>query len=193
MPSRFPLLPLLGFGLLVCVLGGCIPKDSVNLSYHPVTPSVLPSPSAPRVTVVLFEDKRGKQEIGVRQNQTPFTTSASVTQWVSRALADELSRMGPQVSFALNTQMAQSAAPDYIITGSVEDVWLKESSPATYSATVSIRFSMADRSGVVYAERLSATQEKTGLPNSSIAVEVLTEALREVLGVAASKISEATR
>lgn len=193
MASRLRLLPLACAALLIATLGGCLPGDTVRLMYHPVTPAVLPAPTAPRVVVVVFGDERGRQEIGARRNGKLFMPGSSVTEWVSRSLADELSRMGPQVSFAPSMQLAQSARPDFIVTGAVEEVWVKEDSPTVYTATVRIRFNMANRKGTVYAEKLSSTQEKTGLPHSETAENVLTDTLREVLGVAASKIGEAAR
>ena len=178
--------------LCALTLAGCAPKDTVRLLYTPVTPSVLPAPTAPRVAVVLFEDKRGKQEIGTRSKGGVFSAATSVPEWISRSLADEISRMGPQVSYAPSIQLAQSARPDYIVTGAVEEVWVKESNPTTYAATVRISFNVANRQGSVYSQNLSSSQEKTGLPSSGMVEDLLTGTLREVLGVAASKINEAT-
>ena len=178
--------------LCALTLAGCAPKDTVRLLYTPVTPSVLPAPTAPRVAVVLFEDKRGKQEIGTRSKGGVFSAATSVPEWISRSLADEISRMGPQVSYAPSIQLAQSARPDYIVTGTVEEVWVKESNPTTYAATVHISFNVANRQGSVYSQNLSSSQEKTGLPSSGMVEDLLTGTLREVLGVAASKINEAT-
>ena len=178
--------------LCALTLAGCAPKDTVRLLYTPVTPSVLPAPTAPRVAVVLFEDKRGKQEIGTRSKGGVFSAATSVPEWISRSLADEISRMGPQVSYAPSIQLAQSARPDYIVTGTVEEVWVKESNPTTYAATVRISFNVANRQGSVYSQNLSSSHEKTGLPSSGMVEDLLTGTLREVLGVAASKINEAT-
>ena len=178
--------------LCALTLAGCAPKDTVRLLYTPVTPSVLPAPTAPRVAVVLFEDKRGKQEIGTRSKGGVFSAATSVPEWISRSLADEISRMGPQVSYAPSIQLAQSARPDYIVTGTVEEVWVKESNPTTYAATVRISFNVANRQGSVYSQNLSSSQEKTGLPRSGMVEDLLPGTLREVLGVAASKINEAT-
>ena len=178
--------------LCALTLAGCAPKDTVRLLYTHVTPSVLPAPTAPRVAVVLFEDKRGKQEIGTRSKGGVFSAATSVPEWISRSLADEISRMGPQVSYAPSIQLAQSARPDYIVTGTVEEVWVKESNPTTYAATVRISFNVANRQGSVYSQNLSSSQEKTGLPSSGMVEDLLTGTLREVLGVAASKINEAT-
>ena len=188
----FSLLGVLLFASLT--LAGCTPKDTVQLLYTPVTPSVIPAPTAPRVAVVLFEDKRpNKDAIGIKRNGTAFLPNSLVTEWVSRALADEIGRMGPQVSYAPSAQLAQSARPDYIVTGAVEEVWLKEVSTATYTSTVQITVSLANRAGKVFSQTLSSTQEKTGIPKSGLVDSIMTDTLREVLGVAASKITESTK
>ena len=187
--------PLLPAAVLAAVLflAGCAAKDMIRLLYYPVTPSVLPAPTAPRVVVVLFDDKRGKTEIGVTRKGTPLQAGSSVSDWISRSLADEISRMGPQVSFAPSITLAQSSRPDFIVTGTVEEVWLKETNLASCSASIRLNIRMANRQGTVYEQNLSSSQEKTGLPGFSLAESVLTDTLREVLGVAASKINEVTR
>lgn len=174
-------------------LTGCAPKESIRLMYNPVTPAVLPAPTAPRVAVVLFEDRRGKEDVGVRRNGSTFKAGSPVAEWVSRSLADEISRMGPQVSFAPSIQLAQSARPDFIVTGVLEEVWIKETGPATYNGMIRFSINMANRNGTVFSQNLSSSQEKTGLPGTALVETVLTDTLREVLGVAASKISEAAR
>ena len=64
--------------------------------------------------------------------------------------------------------------------------------PRNGAATVRISFNVANRQGSVYSQNLSSSQEKTGLPSSGMVEDLLTGTLREVLGVAASKINEAT-
>lgn len=190
---RFRSIYVLLIGVMLVGLGGCMPKDTVRLMYTSAEPSVLPSPTAPHVAVVLLEDKRGQDAIGVRSNGGSFQPGSPVAEWVSRSLADELSRKGPQVSYAPTNQLAQSAQPDYIVTGSVDEVWVKEISATTYSAVVRIKLSMANRQGVVFAEGLSASQEKSGIPTSALAENVLTETLRDVLKAAAAKLAVVAR
>jgi streptogramin lyase len=177
----------------VLFLGGCAANGMIRLLYSPATPEVLPAPTAPHIVVVLFEDKRNKTEIGVTRKGTPLTAGSPVSEWISRSLAVEISRMGPQVSFAPSMPLAQSARPAFIVSGSVEEVWLTETNLASYNAAVRLNVRMANRQGTVYEQNLSSSQEKTGMPGSTLAETLLADTVREVLGVAASKISEAAR
>ena len=72
-------------------LAACGPSNSVRLMYTPSGAAVLPKPGAPRVTVVMFDDKRPRQAIGERQDGSSFMANALVSDWVSRALGEELS------------------------------------------------------------------------------------------------------
>ena len=121
------LLPAL---LAVLLLSACGPSNNVRLlPPPPLDASVLPAPNAPRVSVVTFADKRTDQSaLGVRRDNSAFVTSDDVAQWISRALADELARNGMQVTFALNVGQARSGNPDYLVTGQVDEAWLRETS-----------------------------------------------------------------
>ncbi len=193
---RFPLSRVSCILLSAAVLfslAGCGPQSTVNLRYTPLESNVLPAPNAPRLTVVLFEDARGKSDLGSKNDGTAFVASSPVNEWISRSLADEISRMGPQVSYATSLQEAQAAQPDFIVTGTVHEVWIKEENPTTYSTAVRFTFSLSNKSGRIYGENLSSRQERSGLPTASFVDDAMGATLREVLGVAASKINEAVK
>jgi hypothetical protein len=192
LPSR-ALLMCVGILAGLLTVTGCMPKDSVRLVYAPAASAVLPAPTAPRIAVVLFEDQRGKADIGAKKDGKAFVPGSQVAEWISRSLADELSRKGPQVSYAPSIQLAQSAQPDFLVTGAVEEVWIKETNLASYSATVRINIRLATRNGVIFNQTLSSTQEKTGVPGARLVESVLTETVREVLSSAAAKIAEAAK
>lgn len=61
----------LSCSLLALLLTACGPSNTVRLlSPPPLDGSVLPTPNAPRVTVVMFEDKRMDQTtLGQRRDQ----------------------------------------------------------------------------------------------------------------------------
>lgn len=169
---------------------GCAPKNTVRLMYSSAENAALPVPGAPQVTVVIFEDKRTKAELGAKKSGELFVANTLVTDWVSRSLADEISRMGPQVSYAMNLPQALAANPDYIVTGNVQEVWVKDTGPTSYSTTIRVSFELKNRQGKIYGENLTATQERASLPSPTMVESLLSDTLREVLGVAASKINE---
>ena len=180
--------------LVMTTLTGCGPKDTVHLQYSSATPVVMPSPTAPRMAVVLFEDKRPMRDsVGLKRDGSKFTPDSLVTEWVSRGLADELSRMGPQISYTPTIQLAQPANPDFIVTGSVDEVWIREVGVTTFNATIKVTVNLANRNGNIMSQTLASTQERRGVPTSGSVENLMMDTLREVMGVAASKISEASR
>ena len=178
------------FGLL---LTGCASSGVVRLLYSPLAPVELPLPTAPRVVIVLFADSRGKEEIGVSRKDLPLMPGSAVTEWISRALADEIARQGAQFSFAPSSQIAQAARPDFLVTGVVEEVWLKETNIASYAAALRLHVRMADLRGAIYEQTISTSREKTGVPGMNLAEATLTEALREALTIASTGIAAAMR
>lgn len=176
------------------MLNGCAKTEAISLFYSSANPGILPAPNAPTVTVVQFEDRRGNQtSIGLRRDDSPIYTQNSVTTWISQATADELNRMGLQVSYAINPMIANAASPDYTVTGTITQVWVKELSATTYQATIQVGLTVSDRSRVLWNQSFSSTQEKTGLPRMNQVENLLNDTLREILNVAAPKINEAVR
>lgn len=177
--------------MLLCLLGACSPQANVRLIYVPAQTTALPSPGAARITVVQFEDKRPRAEIGEQSNGQRFFASSPVADWVTRSLADEVSRMGPQVAYTSNVSQAQAGNPQFLVTGKVLEVWVRQNSTTSYTATIRIAFSVGKRNGVVYSENLSATQERSGIPSSSMVENLLNSTLRELLSTATPKIVDA--
>ncbi|MBD5417946.1 MAG: hypothetical protein HDR50_09925 [Desulfovibrio sp.] len=181
------LLALLGAVLL---LSACGPSNTVRLlPPPPLDASVLPAPNAPSVSVVNFEDKRvDTASIGVRRDGSAFTTSGDVAEWISRALADELARSGFQVTFAANVNQARSGNPDYLVTGQVDEVWLKENSSMEISSQMRVKCALANRKGRLWSESTNASQSRSGLPSGSTADNLLLDTLRDLVKPMAQKI-----
>ena len=181
------LLALLGAVLL---LSACGPSNTVRLlPPPPLDASVLPAPNAPSVSVVSFEDKRvDTASIGVRRDGSAFTTSGDVAEWISRALADELARSGFQVTFAANVNQARSGNPDYLVTGQVDEVWLKENSSLEISSQMRVKCALANRKGRLWSESCNASQSRSGLPSGATADNLLLDTLRDLVKPMAQKI-----
>ncbi len=160
----------------------------------PLDASVLPAPSAPRVSVVTFADQRQDQSaLGVRRDKSAFVTGDDVPQWISRALADELARNGMQVTFALNVNQARSGNPDYLVTGQVDEVWLREASATDISSTLRVSYVLANRQGRLLRESLNASQSRSGLPSGAAADNLMLETLRDLVKPMAQKIVQAVQ
>ena len=189
--KRSRLLSLTLCAVAICAalaVSGCA-QNSVRLLYNPATPAAVPSVTAPRVTVVLFEDQRGRVDIGVRKDGTPFQPGSNVAEWVSYSLADELTRQGAQVSIATSMQQAQAGKPDYIVGGAIERVWLTEKNISNYEAVIRIQVRLYSQKQAAVTKNFGAQQDKTGVPGARLAEDTLASTLNDVLSGASSSIT----
>ena len=175
---------------LLALLAACGPSNNVRLlPPPPLDASVLPSPNAPRVTVVAFEDKRMDQTVvGTRRDNSAFVTSDSVSQWISKALADELARNGMQVSYSLSVSEARKGNPDFLVTGQIDEVSIKETSTTAMNTMLRASFVLANRQARIARESLSSSQSRTVLPSGSAADNLMLETLRDLVKPMAQKI-----
>ena len=174
-------------------LTGCLAQNNVRLLYNTSGTSALPVATAPRVAVVVFEDQRGRIDIGARKDGSPFQPSSSVAEWVSQSLADELARQGAQVSLATSMAQAQAGQPDYIVGGVVERVWLTEKSISSYDAVIRIQTRLYSQKQATVSRSFASQQEKTGIPGAALAEETLSSTLADVLKNASMSIMGAMR
>ena len=188
-----PMRNVLFLVLLAFLATACGPANSVRLLPPPFQEgAVLPGPKAPRVTVVAFDDKRQDMTvIGSRRDNTAFVTNDSVTQWISKALADELARNGLQVSYSDSVSQARAGNPDYLVTGDVDQVWLREKSATDLSTQMRVNYSVANRQSRIYKETLNASQSRTVMPTGSAADNIMLDTLRELIKPMAQKIVQA--
>ena len=175
------------------VLTGCLAQNNIRLLYNASGASALPVATAPRVAVVVFEDQRGRLDIGVRKDGSPFQPSSSVAEWVSQSLADELARQGAQGSLATSMTQAQAGQPDYIVGGVVERVWLTEQSMSKYDAVIRIQTRLYSQKQGVVTKNFASQQEKTGIPGAALAEQTLSSTLGDVLKNASLSIMTSMR
>ena len=183
---RFPLVLLLAL-----LAATCGPSSTVRLLYRPADATLIPSPTAPSISVVQFKDARSNSYIGVRRDNSPFIPNGSAPEWVSRSLADELNRQGLRVTYAQNLETARAAQPQYILTGELQEVWIRESSSTDISANSKVFISLAGHQGKFLSESMSASQSKQGLPGRAVAEDLLYSTVQELVQAAAGKIQQA--
>ena len=174
---------------LLALLAACGPSNNIRLLPPPPDVSVLPAPNAPRVTVVVFEDKRPDQTvIGVRRDKSAFVTADNVPQWISKGLADELARNGLQISYSLSVAEARKGNPDYLVTGEIDEASLNETSSTEMSTVLRVSYVLANRQKRILRESLNSTQSRTGLPSGSAADNLMLETLKDLVKPMAKKI-----
>lgn len=176
--------------LLVITLTACGPGNTVRLlPPPPIAASSLPPPNAPSVSVVSFKETRSNPSVvGVRRDGSDFTTTGDVAVWISRALADDLARKGFRVTYATDAREARNSSPTYLVTGTVDEVWLKENSAMDLSSQMRITVTLANRAGKIWTESCNTSQTKTGLPGSGNADNLLLSTLNDLITPVANKI-----
>lgn len=180
---------------ILTFLTACGPGNTVRLLPAPaLEASSLPAPTAPSICVVNFKDERKTPAIiGERRDGTSFSANENVDTWISRYLADELARKGYRVTFALTAIEGRNSAPDYLVTGIVNEVWLKENSATAMSSQMRISCTLANRKGKLWTELCNSNQTKTGLPFSETADVLLQDTLQDLLKPIVQKIQNTVK
>ncbi len=175
---------------LLLMISACGPSNTVRLLPMKPAASVLPAPSASTIAVVKFSDKRtDTASLGLRRDNSYFTTMDDTAEWVSKAIADRLSASGFQVSYTLNASSAKRAAPDYILNGSIEQLEVRETSATSFEAKIRVNYVLANKDRVVARQPLMAAGSTTTFPNNSAVEQLLAETLKDVIEPMNEKIT----
>jgi uncharacterized lipoprotein YajG len=188
-PVRF-LVPTLLLAALF-VLSACGPSSTVRLLNRPSDAPQIPAPTAPSISVVQLKDVRPNPYIGARRDNTPFIPNGAPPDWVTRSLADALVRQGMRVTYAQDLEAARASQPQYILTGELQELWIRESSRTDISASVKAHISIAGHRGRLINEGMTSSLSKQGLPGSSAAEELLYNTVQELVQSVALKTQQA--
>ena len=167
-------------GLLFAFLGGCA-TSSVPLTYVPSGEEVIPIAGAPTISVVTFVDARTETAIGIRSDGTAFTADGPVADWVSQALATELTRLGYVVTFAPTEAQAKRSGATYVVTGKVEEVWLTEASSTSFEARMRASVQLNKNHLQLMKNTFNSALSRRDVPLASLPKKVLAETLRDLI------------
>ncbi len=167
--------------LVAGFMSGCA-GDVVNLHYVPVG-AVMQS-TGKSVTVLELEDRRPQTSgVGQHKDGSLFVGNARVTDWVSRALADEFARQGVQVYYAGEGVSSPGAS---VISGSVDLLWLTETGNTSYDVDMKMTLHLNDSSGkLIYTESFWCKQTAQFLPSESNISNLMADTLRDLVAPAA--------
>ena len=170
----------LWLGLLFVFLTGCA-TSAVPLTYAPSKEEVIPIAGAPTISVVTFTDARTETAVGIRSDGTAFTADGPVADWVSQALATELTRLGYVVTFAPTEAQAKRSGATYVVTGKVEEVWLTEVSSTSYEGRMRVAVQLHKNQLQLMKNTFNSSLTRRVVPLSSVPKEVLAETLRDLV------------
>ena len=186
MAIMFKKISALAFLLLALpALAGCA-GDMVNLRYVPVGP--VAQNSGKHITLLELEDRRPQTAgVGQRQDGGLFTADARMTDWVSRALADEFTRQGVQVYYA-GEGISSPGAPT--ISGSVDELWLVETGNTSYEVNMRMALVLSDSNGkTLHTESFRCEQSAQFIPSESNISNLMADTLRDLVAPAAQTMS----
>lgn len=166
--------------VLALVMGGCA-QNIVPLVYTPAGSEVIPMAGAPVVSVVQFADTRKSTDIGKRSDDTAFIAGSSVSEWVTTSLAAELTRIGYLVTVAGTEELAKQSGAKYIVTGSVEEVWLTEHSSASYDAVMRVNMTLKGAKGGVVRNTFNSSISRKVVPMASVPKTILSETITDLV------------
>ncbi len=171
------------------LLIGCA-QNTVPLVYSSPAENTLPIAGAPSVCVVAFTDQRFSPPIGQRSDGTDFMPQSDVSAWFTQALGTEIAREGIVVTRAASEAEAKSSHADYIVTGTVDEVWLTEKSSTEYETR--LRSTLVIKSGQknLFSRSFSSSLSRRVVPGSSVPKELLTESLSDLVTPMARAVYE---
>ena len=176
---------------VLLTLNACAPSSTVRLLHRPADAPQIPAPTAPSISVVQLKDARSNSYIGVRSDNTPFIPNGTVPDWVTQSLADALTRQGLRVTYAQNLETARASQPQYIVTGELQELWIRESSRTDISASVKAFISVTGHKGKLINEGMSSSLSRQGLLGSAAAEELLYNTLQDLVQSVANKTQQA--
>lgn len=177
----------------VLLLAGCA-KNTVHLIYTPSTENTIPISGSPSVAVVTFADKRPTPPVGQRSNGSDFMPSSNVSDWVTHALATELSQQGLIVTLAGSEPQARASGAKFVVTGSIDEIWLTEKKASTeYDARMRATVIVKDAKKSLLTRSFSSTLSRRVVPLASVPEEMLSETLRDLVSPMARAVNEQVR
>lgn len=178
--------------LSILLLAGCA-QNTVRLVYTPSTENTIPLSGSPSVAVVAFADKRSSPPVGQRSNGSDFMPSSSVSEWITHSLASELSQLGLIVTQADSEAQAQASGAKYVVTGSIDEIWLAEKSSTDYDARMRATVTVKEAKKNLLTRSFSSSLSRRVVPLSSVPEEMLSETLRDLVTPMARAVNEQVR
>jgi uncharacterized lipoprotein YajG len=188
-PIRFYTLALLLVALFT--LNACGPGNTVRLLHRPTDAPQIPESTAPSISIVQLKDARSNSYIGVRRDNTPFIPNGTVPEWVTQSLADGLTRQGLRGTYAQTLEAARASQPQYILTGELQELWIREGSRTDISAGVKAFISVVGHRGKLVNEGMTSSLSKQGVLGSAAAEELLFNTVQELVQSVANKTQQA--
>jgi hypothetical protein len=176
--------------LSACLLAACSANLIVPLEYH-ATGGGGRGGCDHTIALVTMRDVRTEKALGIKiDDGAYFEPGRPVSDWVSRALYDELKLAGCQVEYH---DTGAGFGTYYEISGEIEKLWFEERYKTKYN--VALRFVILIHQDGALKERKEFTyaKERLATPGLTTPAEVMEETLQEAMQDVVAKLLPALR
>lgn len=162
--------------LSLFLMAGCT-KNTVPLSYKPAQKLTTP-PCENSVLISSFKDNRSKASIGSKANGEKFYPDGDVSQWVAFALFEEMQNADCNV-YLKDKSATQDT--DYVVTGSIENINLKQLSSLKFTNTIKLRVKMLKDDELVYHESFIGYIKKNVIMPANTPEKIMATGLQDLM------------
>ena len=181
------------FGVLSILFAlGCAQK-SISLQYHHADANRLTPVGAKTLCVVAMADVRSSASIGQTREGADIYTEDDVRFWFNKAVAARMADLGFLVTHAETMEAAVQSNADYILTGEIHKVWLKETSLTSYEAQLSLFVTLRGRTGAIFTNTMNSSSSQTVIPVTQKPDQVLKAAMRNLMETLALFVKQKTQ
>jgi hypothetical protein len=163
-------------GFVFVGFSGCTPRTQVALKYQPTL--IKQFPCRKSVSIVTFKDDLNRTTIGETQKGEPIHATDSVSEWISRALYDELRRAGCRVEYH---DAVYAFDTDVTLTGEIKALKIVQMTYTEYDSDMRLNIILQKQGQREFSKEYYSTFTKKTLPSSGVSEEVLTELLQGMI------------
>lgn len=154
-------------------------SETIDLTYR--TAGIEPATCSKSVAIITFQDNRTESGIGESGKGKKFQSSPPVSEWITRALYDELKSVGCRVEYH---DTAGEFGTDVIMTGAVEQAYIKQDSWTKYNVNMRLQIFITVGNKKITKTYRSTMTKRTAPAfsfNSNVATESLQDVMREAV------------
>ncbi len=171
--------------LLACLsllLTACA-SQQLDLTYSTVGAN-MGGTNSPELQVMELQNRLPEPYIGITSGGEHFEAKTSVTDWATRALTDELVRIGVRATYGGGAASSGTKT----LKGSLDKLWLEQTGVGQYRVKISITIEMPSSGNTFLHQTFNAEQSSLIMPNDKNLSDLLESTLRDAVTPAAATI-----
>ena len=170
--------------LLLCLsllLSACA-SQQVDLIYSTEGAS-MGAINSPELQVMELQNRLAEPYIGINSSGEHFEARTSPTAWVTRALTDELVKIGVRANYG-----GAVSGNAKSIKGSLDRLWLEQTGTGQYKIRISITIEMPSSANTFLNQTFNAEQSSLMMPSDKNFSDLFESTLRDAVVPAAAAV-----